>query len=175
MATRLHVYLWYPHWSGGVGAHMTTLRFLAFLASPLGCSIRIYCWMSFNFSIPKKRQKKRRQKNNFSALCFCGEEDWPWANIRCQYFFFFFLKILFFLFLPKVPWYIVAYFQLWLLLVVARETPPLHGFTSSATSAPRIRTDETLGCRSRARKPNQWAMGPAPSLPLFAWGRLSLS
>uniref|UniRef100_A0A9L0RAD0 Prefoldin subunit 4 n=1 Tax=Equus caballus TaxID=9796 RepID=A0A9L0RAD0_HORSE len=36
------------------------------------------------------------------------------------------------------PQYVVAYFQLWVLLVVACGTPPQHGPMSSAMSAPRI-------------------------------------
>ena len=39
----------------------------------------------------------------------------------------FFLKILFFLFLPKAPQYIVVYSSLWVLLVVACGTLPQHG------------------------------------------------
>ena len=51
-----------------------------------------------------------------------------WALI----FFFFSPKILFFLFLPKAPWYIVVYFQLWVLLVVACGMLPQHGLMSGA-------------------------------------------
>ena len=57
----------------------------------------------------------------------------------------FFLKILFFLFLPKAPQYIVVYSSLWVLLVVACGMLPQCGLMSSATSAPRIRTNQTLG------------------------------
>ena len=41
--------------------------------------------------------------------------------------------------------------------------PPQRGLKSSATSAPRIRTGETLGCRSGACELNHSAMGPAPN------------
>ena len=75
---------------------------------------------------------------------------------------FFFLKILFFPFLPKIPWYLVVYFQLWVLLVVACGTPPQHGLMSSATSAPRIRTSETLGRQSRVRNLTTWPRGQPP-------------
>ena len=51
---------------------------------------------------------------------------------------FFFFKG--FSFPPKAPWYIVVYFQLWVLLVVACGTRPQHGRMSGAMSAPRIRT-----------------------------------
>src|SRR3712207_8035910 len=49
-------------------------------------------------------------------------------------------------FLPKAPRYIVVYSSLWVLLVVACGTLPQRGLMSSAMSAPRIRTNETLGC-----------------------------
>ena len=62
-------------------------------------------------------------------------------------FIFIFLKILLFLFLPKAPRYIVVYFQLWILLVVACGTPPECGLISGAMLVPRIRTGETLGHR----------------------------
>ena len=73
----------------------------------------------------------------------------------------FFFKILFFLFLPKALWYIVVYFQLRVILVVACGMPPHHGLMSSAMSAPRIQTGETLGHRSRAHELNHSATGPA--------------
>ena len=62
---------------------------------------------------------------------------------------FFFLKIFFFkffsFFLPKAPQYIVVYSSLWVPIVVACGTPPQCGLMSSAMSAPRIPTNETLG------------------------------
>ena len=58
---------------------------------------------------------------------------------------FVFKDFIFFLFLPKTPQYIVVYSLLWVLLVVACRTLPQHGPMSSAMSAPRIRTNETLG------------------------------
>ena len=76
---------------------------------------------------------------------------------------FLFLKILFFLFLPKAPQYIVVCFQLWVLLVVACRTPPQRGLTSSAMSGPRTRTGETLGRRSGEQETNHSVTGPAPS------------
>ena len=72
-----------------------------------------------------------------------------------------YFKIVVFLFLPKAPQYITVYFQFWLLLVVACGMPPEHGLTSSAMSTPRIQTGETLGRRSRVRKLNHLAAGPA--------------
>ncbi|XP_070438500.1 uncharacterized protein [Equus przewalskii] len=42
------------------------------------------------------------------------------------------------------PQYIVVYSSLWVLLVVACGMPPQRGLMSSAMSAPRIRTNETL-------------------------------
>ena len=58
---------------------------------------------------------------------------------------FFFNLFLFFLFLPKAPWYIVVYSSLWVLLVVACGTLPQRGLMSGAMSVPRMRTNETLG------------------------------
>ena len=78
--------------------------------------------------------------------------------------FLFFLKILFFLFLPQIPQYIVVYFQLWVLLVAACGMLPQHGLMSGAMSAPRIRNGEILGHRSRALELNHSAMGPAPDV-----------
>ena len=68
---------------------------------------------------------------------------------RADCFFFFFKILLFFLFLPKAPRYIVVYSSLWVLLVVAYGMLPQRGLMSGAMSAPRIRTDETLGCLQR--------------------------
>ena len=58
----------------------------------------------------------------------------------------FFFKdfFIFFLFLPKAPRYIVVYSSLWVLLIVACGTLPQRGLMSSAMSAPRIQTNETL-------------------------------
>ena len=84
------------------------------------------------------------------------------AFSACILDFFIFLKILFFLYLPKDPRYIVVYFQLWVLLVVACGTSPQHGLMSGAMSMPRIPTGEILGHRSRARELNHSATGPAP-------------
>ena len=71
----------------------------------------------------------------------------------------FFLRILLCLFLPKAPRYIVVYFYLWVLLVVACRMPPQHGLMSGAMSAPRIRTCKALGHRFGAHKLNHSAMG----------------
>ena len=62
-----------------------------------------------------------------------------------SFFCLFFKEFIFFLFLPKAPWYIVVCFSLWVLLVVACGTLPQRGLMSSAMSAPRIRTNKTLG------------------------------
>ena len=51
-----------------------------------------------------------------------------------------------FFFSPRDPQYIVVYSSLWVLLVVACGTLPQRGLMSSAMSAPRIRTNETLVC-----------------------------
>ena len=49
-------------------------------------------------------------------------------------------------------------------------TPPQHGLMSGAVFVSRIRTSETLGCRSRAHELNHLAMGPAPKASfLCAW------
>ena len=56
-----------------------------------------------------------------------------------------FKDFIFFLFLPKATWYIAAYSSLWVLLVVACGMLPQRGLMSSAMSAPRIQTNETLG------------------------------
>ena len=66
----------------------------------------------------------------------------------------FFLKILFFFpfFSPKPLWYIVVYSSLWVLLVVVCGTLPQRGLMSSAMSAPRIRTNETLGPLQRSAR-----------------------
>ena len=45
---------------------------------------------------------------------------------------------------------------------MAYGVPPQHGLMSGAMSPPRIRTGETLGCRSGAHELNHSAMGPAP-------------
>ena len=58
---------------------------------------------------------------------------------------FFSQDFIFFLFLPKDPPYIVVYSSLWLFLVEACGTLPQRGLMSSAMSAPRIRTNETVG------------------------------
>ena len=71
----------------------------------------------------------------------------------------FFFKILFFLFLPKAPWYIVVYFQLWFLLAVACGTLPQHGLMNGAMSTLRIQTSESPSHRSRVRELNRSATG----------------
>ena len=69
------------------------------------------------------------------------------------YLFIYLLKdFIFFLFLPKAPRYIVVYSSLWVLLVVACGTLPQRGLMSSAMSAPRIRTNETLGRLQRSAR-----------------------
>ncbi|XP_070339073.1 syntaxin-binding protein 4 isoform X2 [Equus asinus] len=50
------------------------------------------------------------------------------------------------------PRYIVVYSSLWVLLVVACGTLPQRGLMSSAMSAPRIRTNETLGRLQRSAR-----------------------
>ena len=59
---------------------------------------------------------------------------------------------IFFPFSPQSPPYIVVYFSLWVLLVVACGMPPQRGLMSSAMSAPRIRTNETLGRLQRSAR-----------------------
>ena len=66
--------------------------------------------------------------------------------------FFFFKDFIFSLFLPKAPQYIVVYSSLWVLLVVACGTLPQRGSMNSAMSAPRIRTNETLGPLQRSAR-----------------------
>ena len=80
-------------------------------------------------------------------FCLVGKSFFPGLQheIHCQESYFFFFKILFFLFLPKAPRYIVVYSSLWVLLVVACGTLPQRGLMNSAMSAPRVRTNETLG------------------------------
>ena len=73
--------------------------------------------------------------------------------IRCLVFdsFFLFKDFIFFLFLPKAPHhYIVVYSSLWVHLIVACGMLPQRGLMSSAMSAPRIRTNETLGRLQRS-------------------------
>ena len=65
---------------------------------------------------------------------------------------FFFFDLIFFLFLPKAPQYIVVYSSLWVLLVVACGTLPQRDLKSSAMSAPRIRTNKTLGRPQRSAR-----------------------
>ena len=69
--------------------------------------------------------------------------------------------------MPKALLYIVVYFQLWVLLVVACGTPPHHGLMSGAVSTPRFWTNETLGRQRGAHELNHSAMGPAP-ISLFS-------
>ena len=80
-----------------------------------------------------------------------------WANNCCQ--------SLFFLLLSPHPLPPVhsCMSQLHVLLVVGCGTPPHCGLTSSAVSAPRIRT---LGRRSTAHKLNHSATEPAPKIAL---------
>ena len=86
-------------------------------------------------------------------------------HLNCFFFYFYFLKTLFFSFFsPKAPQYIVVYSQLWVLPAVACGTPPQHDPTSGAMSAPRPRTGETLVLCSGACKPKHSAVGPAPLL-----------
>src|SRR3712207_1145434 len=79
-----------------------------------------------------------------SPQCACAS---TYTYISCSIVIFFFY---FFLFLPNAPRYIVVYSSLWVLLVVACGTLPQRGLMSSAMSAPRIRTNETLGQIGRA-------------------------
>ena len=75
-----------------------------------------------------------------------------------------FFKDFFPLFLPKAPWHIAVYFQLWVLLFVACGMLPQHGLMSGAVSVPRIRTGEILGRQSGARELNHGhGAGPSPS------------
>ena len=74
-----------------------------------------------------------------------------WSNLSIVYYFFF-LRFYFFLFLPKAPRYIVVYSSLWVLLVTACGTLPQRGLMSSAMSAPRIQTKETLDRLQRSAR-----------------------
>ena len=65
---------------------------------------------------------------------------------------FFFFDLIFNLFIPKAPRYIVVYSSLWVLLAVACGTLPQRGLMSSAMSAPRMRTNETLGRLQRSAR-----------------------
>ena len=70
-------------------------------------------------------------------------------------------------FSPNPPQYIVVYFQLWVLLVVACGTPSQCDPMSGAMSTPRIRTGETPGCHIAAHELNHQATGLASNLHLF--------
>ena len=61
-----------------------------------------------------------------------------------------FLKILFSPFSPQSPPVHSCIFFVWVLLVVACGTLPQCGLMSSAMSAPRVRTNKTLGCLQRS-------------------------
>ena len=95
--------------------------------------------MNFNY-LPKYKESMSTDCALIFLLCHSG------------YCFGFFLDFffIFFLFLPKAPQYIVVYSSLWILLVVACGTLPQCGLMSSAMSAPRIRTNETLGRLQRS-------------------------
>uniref|UniRef100_F6SRY0 Myelin protein zero like 2 n=2 Tax=Equus caballus TaxID=9796 RepID=F6SRY0_HORSE len=54
--------------------------------------------------------------------------------------------------IKSAPRYIVVHSSLWVLLVVACGTLPQRGLMSSAMSAPRIRTNETLGRLQRSAR-----------------------
>ena len=79
----------------------------------------------------------------------------------------FFFKDFIFPFSSKAPQYTLTYFQLWVLLVVARGMPPQHGLISGAMSVPTIWTGETPGRWSSSRELNHLATGPAPKISLF--------
>ena len=83
--------------------------------------------------------------------------------------FFFFKDFIFFLFLPKAPWYVVVCSSLWVLLVVACGMPPQHSLMSSSMSAPRIRTKETLGCPQRSARTQPLGHGASPELLRFLY------
>ena len=63
---------------------------------------------------------------------------------------------------PKAPRYIVAYSSLWVLPVVACGTLPQRGLMSSATFAPRIQTNETLGCLQQSARTWPFGHGARP-------------
>ena len=89
--------------------------------------------------------------------------------------FFFFKDFIFFLFLPKAPWYIVVYSSLWVLLVVACGTLPQRGLMSSNMSAPRIRTNETLGRLQRSTWTLPIGHGASPNYRLLKGRIFALS
>uniref|UniRef100_A0A9L0K6R3 Proteasome subunit beta n=1 Tax=Equus asinus TaxID=9793 RepID=A0A9L0K6R3_EQUAS len=69
-------------------------------------------------------------------------------------------------YVTMAPRYIVVYSSLWILLVVACGTPPQRGLMSSAMSAPRIQTNETLGRLQRSSRITTQPRGQ-PYLPHF--------
>uniref|UniRef100_A0A9L0S5M1 KRAB domain-containing protein n=1 Tax=Equus caballus TaxID=9796 RepID=A0A9L0S5M1_HORSE len=69
--------------------------------------------------------------------------------------------------LSLAPRYIVVYSSLWVLLVVACGTLPQHGLMSSAMSAPRIRTDETLGRLQRSANLTTRPRGQPLKIPVL--------
>ena len=99
-------------------------------------------------------------------LFFFFPKNWPWANIFCQ-------SIFFFLLLPKAPQYIVTYSGcecLWSSYVGRHLS---MAWWVVCRFAPRIWTNETLGCQSRGHELNHSATGPAPDLVHFLpWGSL---
>ena len=82
----------------------------------------------------------------------------------------FFKDFIFFLFLPKTPWYVVVYSSLWVLLVVACGSLPQRGLMSSAMSAPRIRTNDTLGRLQWSARTQPLSHGASPLVSSFLNG-----
>ena len=80
------------------------------------------------------------------------EQPQPGGVIVAVFLFSFFNTFLFFFSPPSPPVYSCMFFQLWVLLVVACGMPPRHGLMSSAMSALRIQTGETLGRRSEVHE-----------------------
>ena len=105
-----------------------------------------------------RRQEQRQSKGPtwLKEEHYSGARMGMWAQGLDRWDFFcccFSPKILFFsFFLSKVPRYIVVCSSLWVLLVVACGTLPQHGLMSSTMSAPRIQTNETLGCLQQSAR-----------------------
>ena len=141
------------------------------------CTTKDYCpinhtkWLNHLFLFPQLSAKTIDLIFAYkitTTIQFPLPKNTPRASLSAPEFFFF-LKILFFLFLPRVPWYIVVYFYLWVLLAVACGMPLQHGLMSGAMSTPRIQTGETLGHQSRVHKLNHLATGPAPAPKFFIY------
>ena len=100
----------------------------------------------------------------------CKRQSWDsnlcWSDLKAGKLSLFFKRFYCFLFLPKAPRYIVVYSSLWVLLVVACGVLPQRGLMSSAMSAPRIRTNKTLGRLKPSEGTQPLGPGASPSFSL---------